>query len=94
MSQTSQAVFLRIWQIVGDKKRNIPAMVPLGANTVWRLSSSGKFPKPYTLIPGVTAWKAEEVQAWIDSRQQNQPGVPEKLKRKPRSASLTQQATR
>lgn len=68
MSTPTLPSFLRIWQIVGDKKKNIPAIVPMSRPTVWRLSRDGKFPKPYTLTPGVTAWKAEEVQAWIDSR--------------------------
>lgn len=68
MSTPTPPSFLRIWQIVGDKKKNIPAIVPMSAPTVWRLSRTGKFPKPYILTPGVTAWKADEVFAWCDSR--------------------------
>lgn len=74
MSKTSLTGYLRIWQIVGDKKRGAPAIVPLSAPTVWRLSRDGKFPKPYTLTPGVTAWKGEDIQAWLDSRPQHYAG--------------------
>jgi predicted DNA-binding transcriptional regulator AlpA len=62
---------MRIWQIVGDKKREAPVIIPMAAVTIWRLSREGKFPKPYTLSPGVTAWKGEDVQAFIDSRRQS-----------------------
>ena len=74
MANPSLTGFLRIWQIVGDKKRNIPAVVPMSAANVWRLSRLGKFPKPYALGQNVTAWKGEDVQAWIDSRQPRLPG--------------------
>jgi prophage regulatory protein len=74
MSKHSLTGWLRVWQIVGDKKRDAPAIIPMSAQTVWRLSREGKFPEPYTLSPGVTAWKGEDVQAWIDSRPQRQRG--------------------
>ena len=74
MSTPTLTGFLRIWQIVGDKKRGAPAIVPMSAATVWRLSRTGKFPKPYTITPGVTAWKGEEIQEFLDSRPQNYAG--------------------
>lgn len=72
MSTPSTTSFLRIWQIVGDKKRGVPAMFPMSAPTVWRLARQGKFPKPYILTPGVTAWAYDDVIAWANSRQQRQ----------------------
>ena len=72
MSKHSLTAWMRIWQIVGDETREAPAIVPVKANTVWRWSREGKFPKPYTLSPGCTAWKGEDVQNWLDSRQQRQ----------------------
>lgn len=74
MSKHSLPEWMRIWQIVGDKKRGAPAIVPLSAPTVWRLSREGKFPKPYALTPGVTAWRGEQIQEWLDSRPQNHAG--------------------
>ena len=74
MSTPTLTGYLRIWQIVGDKKRGVPPLVPMSAPTVWRLSRDGKFPKPYTLTPGVTAWKYEDVKNWIDSRPQHYGG--------------------
>lgn len=72
MSNTTTVAsrFLRVWQLSGDKKKNIPPIVPLSQASIWRMSRTGDFPKPYAISPRVTAWKAEDVQAWIDSRTQ------------------------
>ncbi len=42
--------------------------VPFSPATLWRKVKSGDFPRPVKLSERVTAWKAEEVRAWIDSR--------------------------
>lgn len=44
------------------------AVVPFARATLWRLVKSGQFPAPVKLTPGVTAWKADTVQAWLDER--------------------------
>ncbi|WP_323972266.1 helix-turn-helix transcriptional regulator [Aeromonas hydrophila] len=36
--------------------------------TVWRWSAKGNFPKPVKLSERVTAWRAEEVRAWMNAR--------------------------
>ncbi|MFQ2156404.1 helix-turn-helix transcriptional regulator [Aeromonas hydrophila] len=36
--------------------------------TVWRWSAKGRFPKPVKLSERVTAWRAEEVRAWMSER--------------------------
>ena len=38
------------------------------ATTLWRKVKQGSFPKPVKLSERVTAWRAEEVHAWINSR--------------------------
>ena len=44
-------------------------LVGLGKTTVWNLSRNDPdFPKPVKLSARCTAWRADEVQAWIDSR--------------------------
>ena len=51
--------FLRQSQIVG-------VIVPISAPTLWRWVREGTFPKPVKLSGKVTAWRSDEVLAWIE----------------------------
>lgn len=46
----------------------IPVIVPFSPATLWRKVKSGEFPAPVKLSSRVTAWRAEDVRAWIQSR--------------------------
>ena len=50
--------FIRQSQIVGS-------LVPVGASTLWRWVNAGTFPKPVKLSARVTAWRCEDVRAWL-----------------------------
>ncbi|MDE1006523.1 MAG: AlpA family phage regulatory protein [Paraburkholderia fungorum] len=39
--------------------------VPFSATTLWRRCKAGAFPQPVKLSAGISAWRAEEVRAWI-----------------------------
>lgn len=54
--------FIRQSQLLGP-------MLPIGATTLWRWVRQGKFPKPVKLSERVTAWRAEDVRAWLDQQQ-------------------------
>ncbi len=42
----------------------------LGARTIWRLASSGEFPKPVQIAGRrATRWKRSDVEAWVDGLQ-------------------------
>jgi prophage regulatory protein len=62
--------FVRQAQLLGDPKAKppIPGIVPVGPSTLWRWVASGKFPKPRKLSERVTAWRCEDVQAWLDQQ--------------------------
>ena len=47
----------------------IPIIVPFSSATLWRKVKSGEFPKPIKLSERVTAWKVEDVRAWIATRE-------------------------
>lgn len=47
----------------------IPSILPISSPTLWRWHKSGKFPSPVKLGPGVTAWKVEDVLAWMAERE-------------------------
>jgi prophage regulatory protein len=51
---------LRIWQ-VGTK-------TGLSEPTIWRLSASGKFPKPIKISKGCTVWFEHEIDELVDAK--------------------------
>jgi predicted DNA-binding transcriptional regulator AlpA len=58
-SQTLPATgFLRQRDIVGT-------IVPASSSTFWRWVNAGTFPKPVKLSERVTAWRCEDVRAWV-----------------------------
>ena len=43
-----------------------PGLLPVCSATLWRMVTSGRFPSPVRLPGGrVTAWRVEDVRAWI-----------------------------
>jgi prophage regulatory protein len=51
---------LRIWQVA--------AKVGVSEPTIWRLCSSGEFPKPIKISKGCTAWLEHEIDELIDAK--------------------------
>lgn len=49
--------FVRLPQIL--------SVYPVGASTWWRLVRQGRAPKPVKLGPSTTAWKAEDIRAFL-----------------------------
>lgn len=46
----------------------IPTIIPVSSATWWRWVKSGKAPKPVKLGERVTAWRCEDVRAWLDAQ--------------------------
>jgi prophage regulatory protein len=57
--------FLRIWQIVGDKKKKTPALIPIGRTTFLNRVKEGIYPKPVRISDRTVAWKVEDIRALI-----------------------------
>lgn len=59
--------FLRLKQIVGDKKANPPIapIIPVGRSTWLEGCRTGRYPKPVKLGPKTTAWRVEDIRALI-----------------------------
>lgn len=51
------------------KNQIVPHIIPIGATTLWRWVREGRFPKPVRITNRVTAWRAEDVRAWIGGNQ-------------------------
>ena len=46
----------------------VPAIVPFSSATLWRSVKAGRFPSPVKLSDRVTAWRVEDIRAWMTSR--------------------------
>jgi prophage regulatory protein len=51
---------LRIWQVIEK--------VGLSAPTIWRLCSSGEFPRPIKISKGCTAWFEHEIEELLEAK--------------------------
>ncbi len=61
-----EAGFLRLFQIIGDKKRGILPIIPVSKSTWWKGVGDGRFPKPVKLGPRTTAWSAEDISSLLE----------------------------
>ena len=52
--------YVRMSQLTG--------IIPMSKATIWRKLKDGTFPKPIKLGDRITAWRMEDVQAWLDCR--------------------------
>ena len=41
------------------------AVIPVSKSTWWTGVKTGRFPKPVKLGPRMTAWRVEDIRAWI-----------------------------
>lgn len=57
--------FLRLSQIIPDRKRGTPGFIPVGATAWWLGVKAGKYPKPLKLGPKTTVWRVEDIRALI-----------------------------
>lgn len=60
--------YVRQVQLVGNKGKGVLGVIPFSAATLWRKVAAKEFPAPVKLSAGVTAWKVEDVRAWMAQR--------------------------
>jgi len=48
---------------------NCTGILPFSSPTLWRKVKSGTFPKPVKLSERVTAWKVQDVRAWLEEQE-------------------------
>ena len=49
----------------------IPELIPFSPATLWRKVKDGSFPAPVKLSERVTAWRVEDVRAWMQALSEN-----------------------
>ena len=57
--------FIRLRQILGDSKAGIPAIIPVSKSTWWQGIRDGRYPAGIKLSERCTAWRVEDIQAFI-----------------------------
>lgn len=68
--------YMRLRQIIGDSKVSPPItpVIPVSRTTWWNGVKTGKFPAPVKLGPGITAWRVEDIRAYIEAAAKPQEG--------------------
>ncbi|MCV2361438.1 AlpA family phage regulatory protein [Paucibacter sp. TC2R-5] len=47
------------------REKKLLQFIPVGRATLWRWVKAGEFPAPLKLSGSITAWRVEDVHAWI-----------------------------
>jgi hypothetical protein len=73
MKNLPETGFLRLKQIIGDRKRGIPPLIPVCASAWWAGVKSGRFPKSLKLSAGTTVWRVQDIRALIERFENEMP---------------------
>jgi prophage regulatory protein len=70
--------FLRLWQIIGNKKADPPVagVFPVGKSKWWEGVKAGVYPKSYKLSANITAWRVEDIRRLIEKQTNSTPVPP------------------
>lgn len=69
-SSLPETGYLRIWQILGDKRRGLPALIPVSRSTWYLGIGNGRYPSPIKLSERISAWRVEDIKKLIDKKTQ------------------------
>lgn len=72
--------FIRWNNILGNKKKNIPAIVPRCRNSIKADMRAGRFPQQVCLSERVWAWKVSDIRSYLENPNQTWEINPEKKK--------------
>lgn len=67
--QLSEYGYLRLSQIIGDKKKGVKAIIPVSKSAWLAGVKSGQYPPSIKLGPRTTAWKASDIKILITLRE-------------------------
>jgi predicted DNA-binding transcriptional regulator AlpA len=65
MVQLPETGYLRLSQIIGNPKKNIPPILPISRSSFWARVKEGRYPKGVKLGPRTTAWTVESIRSLI-----------------------------
>lgn len=64
--------FIRARDLIGTS--DAPGLIPFGKTLLWNSVRRGTFPAPVRLGAKTSAWRVEDVRAWIAARNAEAPG--------------------
>ena len=68
LNEIPKVGFLRLRQIIGDRKKGEQGIIPVSATTWWKGVKEGRYPQPVrSLGKHITLWRAEDIRALIES---------------------------
>jgi prophage regulatory protein len=68
MHSLPESGYLRLKQIIGDKRTGEPPIIPVSRSTWWAGVKSGRYPKPSRALGDrITAWHVDSIRALIES---------------------------
>ncbi len=56
---------VRLSQILGDKKKGIPPIIPISKSTWWAGVKTGRYPQPVKLSDRCTCWHVDDIRSLI-----------------------------
>jgi hypothetical protein len=56
---------LSLYEIIGDRKKGTPAIIPVGRSTWLAGVKSGRYPKPVDVSPNRVAWRGSDIYALL-----------------------------
>ncbi len=65
LNNLPQFGLLRLWQILGDRRRGILPIIPVSKSSWWAGVKAGKYPQPVKLSARCTCWRVEDIRALI-----------------------------
>lgn len=65
MASLSDVRFLRVHQIIGDRKRGIDPIIPISRAAWWAGIKAGRYPQGVKLGPKTTVWRAADIETLI-----------------------------
>jgi prophage regulatory protein len=60
--------YVRQSELVGSRVKKVRGIIPFSPTTLWRKVKAHEFPEPVKLSAGVTAWRVEDIRAWMAQR--------------------------
>ena len=57
--------YLRLPQIIGDRKRGVPPLIPVCASSWWAGIKAGRYPAGVRISARATAWRVEDIRKLI-----------------------------
>jgi len=67
MATLPETGYLRLPQIIGNRKTNTPPIIPVCKSTWYNGIKEGRYPKPVRISKASIAWKVEDIRQLVEN---------------------------